>query len=327
MSIVPSRNALYITGSDVPRLLPMKEAIDCVQGAFEARAGGQAADHPRYRMAMPEEGAPEAMMHVLGGTISARGVAGTKTYLTRRGAAQFVVLLFSIEGPLLAVIEANLMGQIRTAAASGVATRFLAREDARRLAVIGAGFQARGQVEAICAVRPIEQVTVVSRSRESAERFCASMRFSVDAELTVADSAEAALEGADVVVTATTSRSPVLLGRWLRGGMHVNAMGSNAPQRRELDEEAVARADLVVADDLEQARAEAGDLLSVEGFHWDRVVSLADVVRGKVGRTSPGEVTLFESQGLATEDLAVAHHVYEAAKAAGIGTRLPLSES
>lgn len=330
MSIVPSRHALFISGSDVSRLLPMAEAVECVQGAFAARAAGQASDRTRYRLAIPEGGEkPQAMMHVLGGTLSARGVVGTKTYVSSRDGAHFVVLLFSVEGPLLAVIEANMLGQLRTGAASGVATRFLAREAASVVALIGAGFQARGQVEAMCAVRPIREVRVFSRTAERTARFCESMRHAVDASLKPSASAREAVDGADIVVTATTSRTPVLEGAWLRPGVHVNAMGSNAPSRRELDDDAVRRADLIVVDDLDQARIESGDLMAAvqDGqLAWDGVTALQDVVAGKVSRPSSQAITLFESQGLATEDLAVAHHVYEAAQRTNIGVRLPLSE-
>ena len=336
MSFVPSRKALFITGSDIPRLLPMATAIEVVEDAFAARATGHAADHPRYRLRVPESrvegptGSPPAMMHVLGGTLSAQGVMGTKTYVTTASGAQFVVLLFSVEGPLLAVIEANVLGQIRTGAASGVATRHLARADAATLAVIGAGFQARTQVEAVCAVRPIREVRVFSRTATKTKQFTEAMRFTVDAEICPSDSIETAVTGADIVCTATTAAEPVLTGALLRPGMHVNAMGSNAPSRRELDESAVLRADLLVVDDLAQAQAEAGDLIAVAStgrLSWDQVTPLAEVVAGRVKRAGDHAVTLFESQGLATEDLAVARHVYEAARRAGIGVPLPLSEA
>lgn len=340
MSFVPSRKALFITGSDIPRLLTMPDAISVVEGAFRAHANGRAADHPRYRLRVPESreappvpataDGPRAMMHVLGGTLSASGVMGTKTYVTTPTGTQFVVLLFSVEGPLLAVIEANVLGQIRTGAASGVATRHLARPDAAILAVIGAGFQARAQAEAVCAVRPIREVRVFSRTAAKMKLFADAMRFSVDAEIRPTDTVEAAVDGADIICTATTSAEPVLTGAHLHPGLHVNAMGSNAPSRRELDEAAVLRADLIVVDDLAQARAEAGDLIAVVDagrLSWDDVVPLASVVTGRVARTDERSVTLFESQGLATEDLAVARHVYEAAVRAGVGTPLPLSES
>ncbi|NDD27465.1 MAG: ornithine cyclodeaminase family protein [Proteobacteria bacterium] len=348
MSIVPSRKALYITGSDVPRLLTMSDAIRVVEDAFRARASGGAADHARYRMRTPEaaaaspsaeSGSPavnpagkaagRAMMHVLGGTLSAHGVLGTKTYVTTPSGAQFVVLLFSVEGHLLAVIEANVLGQIRTGAASGVATKHLALPDASVMAVIGAGFQARAQVEAVCAVRSIREVRVFSRTPARVDRFVGAMRFAIEAEVRGVDSIETAVEGADVICTATTSVSPVLTCTHLRPGVHVNAMGSNAPTRRELDESAVLAADLIVVDDLLQAQAEAGDLIAVANagrLAWSDVTALADVVSGRVRRADARAVTLFESQGLATEDLAVARHVYEGATRAGLGIALPLSE-
>ncbi len=269
------------------------------------------------------------MLHVLGATCSAEGVLGTKTYVTTPQGAHFVVLLFSLDGPLLACIEANLLGQIRTAATSGVATRFLASPDASVLGVIGSGFQARGQVEAICAVRPIRQVRVHSRSKDRVGGFCEHMRRVVSVEIVACDTARTAVEEADIVITATTARTPVLRGEWLSQGVHVNAVGSNAAERQEIDEETVRRAALVVVDDVGGAAQECGDLIAAERsgcFDWSRAHPLEDVVSGRWGRKAPSDVTLFESQGLASEDIAVAQQVYNAAVAARIGTPLPLSE-
>ncbi|MBM3465605.1 MAG: ornithine cyclodeaminase family protein [Armatimonadetes bacterium] len=313
---------LYLSAADVAKHLTVPAAMDVLEAAFRAEAAGQGETAPRVRMRT--EG---AMMHVLPGTLSGRGVLGLKAYVTTRQRASFCVLLFSQrEGTLLAHLEADLLGQIRTGAASGLATRILAREDATVGALIGSGWQARSQVEALAAARPLTEIRVASRSLINATRFCEEMAPRVKAILKPVATAEEAVRGAHVVTTITTSRTPVLQGRWLFDGVHVNGAGSNAENRQELDEDAVLRAHVLVADNIPQAMAEAGDvipLVKAGKISWDRFASLADVVAGKApGRTSPEQVTLFESQGVALEDLSVAVHVYEQALAAGDGTPL-----
>jgi ornithine cyclodeaminase/alanine dehydrogenase-like protein (mu-crystallin family) len=237
-------------------------------------------------------------------------------------------LLYSAQdGRLLAVIEADRLGQMRTGAASGVATRYLAREDAASVGLIGAGWQAQSQLMAVCAARPIRTVRVYSRNAARAQAFAEALSAQLGIAITPVASAQAAVRDADVVITATSTRDPVLLGDWLEGGQHVNAVGSNQPARRELDSDAVVRCDRIVVDSLEQARIEAGDLLAplTEGrLSWERVDELANVIVGRSpGRSSPDEITLFKSLGLAIEDMAVAAHVYQRALARGRGERLP----
>ena len=331
------QGALWLSGRDVEHLLDMRDAVAQVQQAFLADFEGRAANHPRVRLRVPETARAReatdlrAMLHVLPATLSAREVLGVKTYLSSARGATFVVVLFHARRGLLAVIEADRLGQMRTGAASGVATRFMAREDASVAAIIGTGWQARAQVEAVCAVRPIREVRVYGRNDEKRSTFCRDLAERLDISVLPAADPQEAVRGAHVVITATTSARPVLLGEWLEPGMHVNAVGSNAANRQELDARAVMRAHAIVVDDRDQARVECGDLVALvqEGrLSWEAISTLAEVVGGRTRpRQSPDDVTLFESQGLATEDLALAALCYERALERGAGTPLPCTET
>jgi len=305
---------LYLTEADVERLLPMGECIRLVRASFARLARGEAINHPRRRLVLPTRSA----LHYMAGADG--GYYGMKVYSTNPGhEPYFRFLLYrAADAALLAILEANSLGQIRTGAASGLATDLMARPDARTLAVIGSGFQARAQVEAMLAVRPFEKVRVWSRSAEKRESFAADCARSFGAAVESAATAEEAVRGADVLVTATSSGQPVVDSDWVADGTHVNAMGSNQAKRREIPSELVKRAGLIVVDSIEQSRMESGDLLLAfsEG-DWARVVELHELVAGRGGRSTPGEITIFKSNGLAIEDVVAAGYVYERAMEEG----------
>jgi ornithine cyclodeaminase/alanine dehydrogenase-like protein (mu-crystallin family) len=316
--------ALYLTEDEADRLLDMPAAIAAVEAAFRELGRGRATNRPRRRVAVPK-----GLLHLMPAALPAQGVLGFKAYTTFPGGARFHFTLYDSEtGELLALMQADRLGQRRTGAATGVATRYLARPDAARLALFGAGWQARSQLEAVCAVRPIQEVRVYSRTPESREHFCAEMGSSVAAELSAVESSEAALDGADIVVTATTAREPVFDGALLQPGVHVNVIGSNSLLKREIDAETLRRADLIVVDSRDAVPLEGGDLLAAleQGLLLPEAVrELGPIVAGiAAGRRSDAEITLFKSHGLAVEDVAVAARVYRAARAAGIGRELPV---
>ncbi len=313
-----------LTEAEVGRLLPVADAMRVLESAFLEAAAGRGPSQPRRRVV-----APPAVLHVMSAALPGLGVAGYKAYCTTPRGASFVITLFDLAtGRVLGIIEGDRLGQIRTGAASGVATRHMAREDATVGAVIGTGWQAEAQLEAICAARPLVEVRVFGRDPARRAAFVERMRPRVGARLVPVESGEAAVRGAHVVCTITSSRTPVLEGAWLDPGTHVNAAGVNWPNRRELDEAAVRRAARVVVDDIETARLEAGTLLPViEAGHlsWDAVTPLAAVVAGETpGRRRPEDVTLFVSHGLALEDVACGAFVLERARAEGAGRELPL---
>ena len=274
--------ALFLNEQEVVRLLPMNECIEALAQAFAHAGAGQVDNKPRSRIRMPG-----GFFHFMAAADGGQGVFGYKAYpsFAGPGGAKMMVTLYDYEtGQLLACLEAGRLGQIRTGAASGLATRYMARCAASTVAVIGSGFQARTQLEAVCAVREIKEARVFSRRQERREEFAdrSSERLGVDVR--PVDSVQECVEGADVVITITSARDPVALGEWLAPGAHVNAAGGNHWQRREIDEAAVLRSEVIVVDDLEQAKIECGDLLWLEArgtFRWDMARQLQDVVAGR----------------------------------------------
>lgn len=310
---------LYLSESDVRALLPMKEAIRLMRETFQALGRGEAQNQVRRRLGL----AGGATLHSMAGACGR--YFGTKVYSTHPAhGAWFLFLLYASEtGRPLALFEANCLGQIRTGAVSGLATDLLARPEAQTLGVIGSGFQARSQVEAILAVRPIRCVKVWSRKPEGREAFAADCAQAFPVPVEAAASAEEAVRGSDIVVTATSSKAPVLEAGWVEAQAHVNAIGSNHPQRRELPPELLTRAELIAVDSLEAARTEAGDLLA--GLdQWDLVYELGHLVDRP---RTPGGISIFKSVGLGVEDVAAAGYIYERAVENWFGNRIPVFHS
>ena len=306
---------LYLREADVEELLPAADAVEAVEACFGRIARGVVENRPRYRL-----GLESGLLHVMSAADLELGVAGLKAYAGFTEGAKFVVALFAADRPeLLALIEADRLGQRRTGAASAVAARHLAREGAVSLGIIGCGWQAESQVESIRSVLPIERVVAYCRNEERLAEFCS--RMNAEAAEYNRDAAEM-----DIVVTVTTSKDPVLRGEWLRPGALVCAVGANRLEARELDNALVKRATFVCCDSKEQALVEAGDLVEpVERgvLDWLEVHELAEVVGGEVaGRQSQDDIVLFKSLGIAAEDLAVAKLVLDRATERGAGTAL-----
>lgn len=312
-----------LSEADVARLLPMSLAIETVEAVFRWHATGQTVNRPRTRLR-----APAGLLHVMPASVPEIGATGLKAYTTFRGGhAQFLVLLFSTEnGALQAIIEADRLGQIRTGAASGVATRYLARSDADVVGCYGTGYQAETQLEAICAVRSVRRIQVFGRDPERRRRFAKTMAERLAVEVAPVERPQDAARGARILVTITNSKTPVLQGAWIEPGAHINAAGSNALNRAELDVEAVRRAALVVADSIEQAQLECGDLVEPvkQGvITWEQVREFGEIVSGKApGRPGHDAITLFESQGVAMEDVAVGARLLERAREQGVGREI-----
>lgn len=313
---------LYLTESDVAALVNVGDAIAALEGAFAAWRDPETSNLPRQRAKL---GA--GFLNVMPAVYGRAGLFGLKTYFPgKAGMTYHVVLYSSVEQRMLAVIEAQLLGQLRTGAASGLATKLLARADARTLGVIGAGKQARAQVLAVCAVRPITRIDVFARDAERRAAFARAIEAEAKVETRPAETVQACVAGADVVVTITNSREPVCRAAWLAEGAHVNAAGANAANRRELDADLVLRAAVRATDDRRQAQEEAAefrDLVAEGRLTWDDVVELGDIATGTAaGRTSAGELTLFKSLGIALEDIAFAEIIYRRALETGAGKRL-----
>ena len=312
---------LLLSEEDVRQLLTMEMAMEAVEAGLRKLALDEAQNVPRARCQTDH-----VMLHVMSAAVRKTGYLGYKAYLTNRGrkGEPFHVALYDARaGGLVALMQADYLGQMRTGAATGVATEYMARPDASEVGLFGSGKQARTQLLAVCKVRKVTRVQVYSPHEEHRRRFAVEMSHLCHTEVEPVPRPEMAAEDKDIVITATTSREPVLNGHWIAEGTHLNVVGSNFLNKAEIDAVAVRRCQSIVVDSKDQARLEAGDFVQAleEGsIHWADVHELGQVIVGRyTGRAHPQDVTLFKSLGIALEDVAVAAAVYAKAKAAGVG--------
>src|SRR5580692_1187083 len=298
--------ALLLSEADVQQILTMPMALAAVEDSFRRLADGSALLHSRQRLHIPGK----SYLHYMAAADGTGNYMGMKIYTSAKVGLRFLVPLFQVDsGELLALIEADYLGQIRTGAASGLATKLLSRADASKIGIIGTGLQSRTQLHALSLVRAITGVRAFSRTPEHREHFAKEMTAQLGFPVAAVASAHEAVRGADIIVTSTTSTEPVLDGSWLTPGMHINAIGANSR---------------------EQSKIEAGDLIQMYGDdkrRWDNVTDLSEIVAGKApGRTNPEQITLFKSNGIAMEDIVVAGRIYEIARDKGMGRQVPLWE-
>ena len=314
--------AIFLNEEEVVRLLPISEAIECLEEVFSQQGQGAVRNYPRNRTQAGGMGVT-MMVAVLGGS----GFGGFK--VMGGGYRSSMVTLYGEDPPkMLAMMESRELGQIRTGAATGLATKYMAREDSRTVGIVGTGHQAISQLTAVCAVRPIEKVKAFSRNPERRQAFCSEMSAMLGIEVMPVESAQDAVVGTDVVIAITNVQTlePVILGDWLEPGMHINAAGANSLTRRELDNSAVTKSSVIVTDAIDQAKIECADLvipIDAGLLQWEGITELGQVVAGHThGRGAPDDITLFESQGIGMEDVAVAAQIF--AKATQEGTGIPL---
>jgi alanine dehydrogenase len=304
---------LYLKEGEIESLVTTEDALAAVQGSLERQAEGVIQLEPRRRIEL-EDG----VFALMAAADAGLGFAGLKAYTWLPGGTPFVVCLFSTEQTgLVAVIEADKLGQLRTGAASGIAARYLARPEARSLGIIGCGWQAESQVASIRAAVPsIDRVVAYCRNEKRLEAFC--KKVGAEPGETHRDAGEL-----DIVVTVTTSKDPVLRGEWLRPGALVCAVGANDPSRRELDNVVLERASFVCCDSREQSQLESGDLIEpVERgvLDWLEVHELHEVVSGELqGRADPEDIVLFKSNGIAAWDVAIGARAVELARERKVG--------
>ncbi|MEK6325618.1 MAG: ornithine cyclodeaminase family protein [Acidobacteriota bacterium] len=315
---------LLLTENHVTELLDIDTAIAAVEEVLRDQAEGQATNRPRYRVATPT-----SQLHLMAAGDRKLGVYGFKAYTASRKGARFLVMLYESEtGDLLAMIEADRLGQMRTGAASGVATKYMARDAADTVGVFGTGWQAESQLMAVCAVRQIRSVKVYGRNAGRREAFARKMTSLLRVEVTAAESPEETAHGQSIVITATSAREPVLTGEWIEPGTHLNVVGSNFLSKAEVDVETIRRASVIAVDSIEQSKIEAGDLMpAIERgvISWESVTELGRIITGRdPGRTSDDDITLFKSNGIALEDISTALRIYNLARERGVGERIEL---
>lgn len=309
-----------LTEDDVRRLLTMEDALEAVEAGLRKMALDEAFNIPRNRVQTDH-----AMMHLMGAAAKSLGFMGYKAYTTSRKGNHFHVGLFDGKtGALVALIQADYLGQMRTGAASGVATKYMARPDSTLVGLYGSGKQARTQLIAVCKVRKVSRVHVYSPNEEHRRAFAEEMSRVCETEVLAVAHPETAARDMDILITCTTAREPVVHSSWIGQGTHINAAGSNFLGKAELDAETLRRCNLVVVDSRDQARMEAGDFtqaLEAGTLRWQDVRELGQIVVGRYsGRPHPQDITLFKSLGIALEDVAVAGKLYARAVAENAGT-------
>lgn len=315
----------YVKESDVEKILDMPTTVELVDKAFRDWAEGLAIDVPRNRTIHAL-----GNLHVLQAASETINKIGLKAYYVRPTARTFLIILIDqLEGHLRGLIEARHLGFMRTGAASGVATRVLARSDADTVACIGSGGQAVTQLHAVCAVRKIKNVRVLAhRNRERAQAFCNEAERQLGVTASLFDNAAEAIKGAHIINVMTRSETPVLSAEMLEPGQHINAVGVNVLSNREIGLDTLKRCDLIVVDSTKVAEREGGDLLpAIERglLSLDRIPDLGQVLTGRSPtRSSAQDITLFKSHGMGIEDLYVADYVLTRAEALGVGSDLPL---
>lgn len=311
---------LYLNNTEVRGLVGVSEAAEQIEELFRQEADGQVVNRPTTELPLPR-----GFFRLKAGMTPGFGSYGFKAY----GTGRYTVFVYNIENNALeGIVDAYALTEIRTAAVSAVGAKHMARPESRTLGIIGTGREARAQVPAIAAVLPITSVKAYSRSAEHRETYAAEMRDKLCIEVKAVGSGEECVRDSDVVVTMTNAREPVLAGSWLTEGTFICGVGATTPERRELDEEAVRRAGTIVVEHLPQAQAECGELrhaVELGDLNWDRVIELRDVVSGKVpGRVGAREITLFDTIGIGSEDVALATYALARARERKCGVELPL---
>ena len=310
---------LLLTEDEVRQLLTMEMALAAVETGLRKLALDEGVNIPRARAQTDH-----AMLHSMAASAKTLGYMGYKCYATSRRGSHFHVGLYDGKtAALVALIQADYLGQVRTGAASGVATQFMARHDAAEVGIFGSGKQARTQIEAVCKVRKIRRVQVYSPNEEHRRPFADEMSVVCQCDVQPVPRPEMAAEDKDIVITATTSREPVLNGNWISEGTHLNVIGSNFLGKAEVDAVCVRRCGSIIVDSKDQARIEAGDFVQAledGSIHWADIHELGQVIVGRyTGRAHAEDVMMFKSLGIAIEDVAVAARVYEKAKETGVG--------
>jgi len=304
VTVVVAHEFQYITEDEVEQRLSLPAVISALEVAFRALAAGRAENVPRSRAK-----ARGIFLHSMSAAAEYLGLVGWKQYTTTKHGAVFHVGVYDQEtGRLRALIEANRLGQMRTGATTGVAAKYLAREDAHILALIGSGWQAYSQVEAIANVRSLHDVRVFSRDPSRRREFSQTIANRLHLPARDVDSSQEAVHGADMIVTCTSSRQPVIEHAWLGGNQFIAAVGSNWLEKSELDVDTIRHAQRIVCDSIEACQREAGELAAAAAagaFRWEQAKDLSQIVSAGKIDAIPGR-TVFKSVGMALEDLAVA---------------------
>ena len=317
-------SAVYIDENTASKILTMDDALNLVEESFSSYAKGQAFNMTRQRMRI-RKGA----LHMLPGAVPYKNVIGFKAYTSFRAGLIFKVHLYDAEnGSPLAIIDANEIGRLRTGAATGIATKYMAKKESSTVFIFGGGFQAEAQLEAVCKTTKINKVYVTTRKIENAQNFAEKMSHSLGIEIIPTQNIEEDLPKADIIITTATSVKPLFEHTMLNpNGVHINGAGSNALIRAEVPEKTIEAAEVLAVDSKDVAAIECGDILpSLEKgrLHWNEIVELGEITAGfRKGRITENGITIFQSQGMGLQDIMCAEFIYRKAVAENLGKMLP----
>lgn len=316
--------ALFLTEEEVKQVITMQLTVDAVEEVMKEYATGSAYNIPRERTRIPK-----GALHILQGAVESHGVFGYKAYTSaKEETASWIYLYNSARGNLEAIVEANYMGMLRTGAANGVAAKWMSRNDSGVVGMFGAGWQANGQLEALCCVRKIKKAKVIDPIGDRLDAFCKRNEEKLGIEVIPCRKPEDVVKGSDIITTITTSDTPLFSHEFIHPGMHINAAGSNALIRTEIDEKTIRRADRVAVDAKDVAARECGDLLPLleKGrIHWNQIVELGEIIAEKSwGRQNNEQITIFESHGMGIQDLIIGAKILRLCREKGMGTELPI---
>jgi ornithine cyclodeaminase len=311
---------IWITEAEVVSLMNLREAIAALENGLLMEARGEAENMIKTHVAWDHSN-----LHAIGAAFVGAGVVGTKTWAhTGGGTCPLLILFDAKNGSLKAVIEAFALGQMRTGGISGVATNWLAREDATEMAIIGTGKQALAQIAAVAAVRPLRRVRVFSPRPESRSEFVRKARTELDFEMIEAQTVEEAVADAMIVTTVTRATEPFLNSRMLRTGAHVNAVGAITPDRAEIAQDVFPRCSAVVVDSLPAVQKLSSEFIEYyANKDWDRIKPLSAVLAAGTKRPPSADISMFKAMGMGISDLALGKEIYQRAQRNGVGREIP----
>jgi ornithine cyclodeaminase len=321
------KSAIWLSEANVASLVTLNDTVAELENGLRHLGQGKAFNIPKALGSL----GPQASMHSLGSSLTEAGYCGYKNWVnTPQGAKAVFILFHAIEGRLLAIMEANALGQMRTSAMTGLGTKWMAPKTASDMAMIGSGRQALAQVAAVNAVRPLKRLRVWSPTPEKRRAFCAKVSEMFTMEVIDAPTLEQAIDSAEIVTTVTRAREPFLNGDLIAKGAHYNAVGAILPSNAEFHQNVFDRAGMIAVDDVPNTRKasrEFMDYFDQDGRSWDRVRPLGEVIANNEHELVNGDITLFKSMGMGISDLSVAALAYQRAQGAGIGMEIPLTQS
>ncbi len=321
------KSAIWLSEENVASLVSLNDTIGELEKGLRHLGQGKAFNIPKALGSL----GPDASMHSLGSALTEAGYCGYKNWInTPQGAKAVFVLFDAFQGRMLAFMEANALGQMRTSAMTGLGTQWMAPAHACDMAIIGSGRQALGQIAAVNAVRPLKRLRVWSPSPEARGAFCNKVRSMFDCEVIEASSLEQATDSAEIVTTITRARAPFLSSALLAKGVHYNAVGAILPSNAEFHQDVFERAGMIAVDDVPNTRKasrEFIDYFDQNGRDWSRVRPLGDLIAQDEHLMSGGDITLFKSMGMGISDLSVAALAYQRAKESGVGLEIPLTQN